>query len=167
MRLFLLLFTLLLSLNIFADVDGSKTQLKPIETLEALLLNAGIINQDYKIVDNQAFDGYLHKVFLKQINQGLPYKINKFVELKKIQIEGRNLLIYNEIDNASIKYIPGFQTDEIQSRLKWEICNDDFGSSRVFRQAEGMKVIHFFGSQQDPELFKFGIFLKQCDDVHL
>lgn len=68
MRLFLLLFALLLSLNIFADVDGSKTQLKPIETLEALLLNAGIINQDYKIVDNQAFDDYLHKVFLKQIN---------------------------------------------------------------------------------------------------
>lgn len=94
MRLFLLLIALLLSVNVYAGADGSKTEFESIEALEALLLNAGIINQDYKIVDNQAFDDYLRQVFLKQANQDLPYRINKYVELKKIRIEGRNLITY-------------------------------------------------------------------------
>lgn len=55
MRLFLLLIALLLSVNVYAGADGSKTEFESIAALEALLLNAGIINQDYKIVDNQAF----------------------------------------------------------------------------------------------------------------
>lgn len=166
MRLFLLLIALLLSVNVYAGADGSKTEFESIEALEALLLNAGIINQDYKIVDNQAFDDYLRQVFLKQANQGLPYRINKYVELKKIRIEGRNLITYIEIDDDSIQFIPRFHSDEIQSRLKWEACNNGIGSSQVFKQAEGFKVIQILGSKQDPELFKFEMFLKQCDDVY-
>jgi hypothetical protein len=75
------------------------------------------------------------------------------------------LITYIEIDD-SIQFIPRFHSDEIQSRLKWEACNNGIGSSRVFKQAEGFKKIQILGSKQDPELFKFEMFLKQCDDVY-